>query len=395
MVDKSPEAYRKALVAELKKQDGLLDRTLEEAFLAVPRHLFLPKESLEVAYSDQAIPIKTDSDGSILSSSSQPSMMAIMLRQLRLREGDNVLEIGAGTGYNAAVMQTIIGETGNVTSVELDKLLADKASSNLQKARLGAVVNIVNADGAMGYSPRAAYDRIIATVAVWDIPTSWIKQLKQDGILVAPIWLESMQVSAAFVIQPDGSLYSRTNIPCGFIPLRGIASGPNITRRVSGSTLTLSSNEAAFIDGAALLSLLSDDAETTHLSTSLSFSEYWRGFVPYLTLNMPEGFFFATYSVGEQQKDFGLEGDGFALITRGSACFVRYQGKGEAHLFGGADALFTLQSVLDQWEQSNRPGADRIRIQLLPKDSVEPIVQPSNTKVYERPYNELRVWMEI
>ncbi len=395
MGDKSPEAYRTALVAELKKQDGLLDNTLEAAFLAVPRHVFLPEESLEVAYSDQAIPIKKDTDGSVLSSSSQPSMMAIMLRQLRLREGDNVLEIGAGTGYNAAVMQTIVGETGNITSVELDKLLADKASSNLQKARLGAVVNIVNADGAMGYAPRAAYDRIIATVAVWDVPTSWVKQLKQDGILVVPIWLESMQVSAAFVIQPDGSLYSRTNIPCGFVPLRGIASGPNITRRVSGSTLTLSSNEAEFIDGAALLSLLSDDAETTYLSASLSFSEYWRGFVPYLTLNMPEGFFFATYSVGEQQKDFGLEGDGFALITRGSACFVRYQGKGEANIFGGADALFTLQAVLDQWEQSSRPGADRIRIQLLPKDSAEPVAHPSNTKVYERPYNELRVWMEI
>ena len=116
--------------------------------------------------------------------------------------------------------------------------------------------------------------------------------------------------------------------------------------------------------------------------------------MPYLTLNMPEGFFFATYSVGEQQKDFGLEGDGFALITRGSACFMRYQGKGEAHIFGGADALMTLQATLNKWESVGRPGADRIRIQLLPKDASEPIVHPANTKVYERPYNELRVWME-
>lgn len=394
MGDNSPENYRKALVAELKMQDGLLDKTLEAAFLSVPRHVFLPDETLETAYSDQAIPIKKDTDGSVLSSSSQPSMMAIMLRQLRLREGDNVLEIGAGTGYNAAIMQTIVGDTGNVTSVELDKLLADKARSNLQKARLGAVVNIVNADGAMGYAPRAAYDRIIATVAVWDIPTSWVKQLKQDGILVAPIWLESMQVSAAFVIQPDGSLYSRTNIPCGFVPLRGIASGPNITRRVSGSTLVLASNEANFIDGAALSALLSDDAEMTYLGSPLTFSEYWRGFVPYLTLNMPDDYYFASYSVGENQKDFGLEGDGFALITRGSACFVRYQGKGEVHLFGAADSLMTLQAILDNWEQDKRPGADRIRIQLLPKDTDEPVAHPAHTKVYERLYNELRVWME-
>ncbi len=397
MEHNSPDVYRKALVTELKKQDGLLDSTLEAAFLAVPRHLFLPTETLEVAYSDQAIPIKRDSDGTVLSSSSQPSMMAIMLRQLRLRKNDNVLEIGAGTGYNAAVMQTIVGDRGNVTSVELDKLLAEKASLNLQKARLGAVVNVVSADGAMGYAPRAAYDRIIATVAVWDIPQAWIRQLKNDGVLVAPIWLESMQVSAAFVLQPDGTLYSRTNIPCGFIPLRGIAAGRSVIRRVSGSTLVLSTNEADQIDGAALYALLSDDAETTHLGSSLSSIDYWRGFVPYLTLNMPESYLFAMYNVGEKQKDFGLEEDGFAIITRGSACFVRYTGKGEVHVFGASDSLMVLQGVLDEWEQSGRPGADRIRIQLLPKNAGEELQlsHHAHAKSYQRQYNELRVWMEF
>lgn len=393
---KSPDEYRKAMVAGLKQQEGLLDATLEAAFLNVPRHIFLPDLPPDVAYTDQAIPIKRDTDGTILSSSSQPSMMAIMLRQLRLRPGDNVLEIGAGTGYNAAIMQTIVGETGNVTSVELDKLLAEKASMNLQKARLGAVINIVHADGAMGYAPRAAYDRIIATVAVWDVPHTWVKQLKQDGILVAPIWLESMQVSAAFVVQPDGTLYSRNNIPCGFIPLRGIASGPNVNRRVSGSTLTLSSNDAAKIDGAALLSLLSDDAEMSYLGSSLTSVEYWRGLVPYLTLHMPEGFLFAMYAVGEKQKDFGLEGEGFAIMTRGSACFVRYQGKGDVHIFGASDALLALQDVLSQWEQAGRPGAERVRIQLLPLDT-ELTTAPDgdHSKVYERQYNEVRVWMEL
>ncbi len=396
MSPNTPDEYRKALVAELKQQEGLLDSTLESAFLAVPRHLFLPDEPLDVAYSDQAIPIKRESDGTVLSSSSQPSMMAIMLRQLRLRKGDNVLEIGAGTGYNAAVMQTIVGERGNVTSVELDNLLAQRASTNLQKARLGSAINIVSADGAMGYAPRAAYDRIIATVAVWDIPPAWVKQLKHDGVMVAPIWLESMQVSAAFVLQPDGTLFSRNNIPCGFIPLRGIAAGPSVTRRVSGSTLVLSSNDANKLDGAALSALLLDDTEFSYLSASLTATEYWRGFVPYLTLNMPEGYLFAMYSVGEKQKDFGLEGEGFAIMTRGSAVFVRYSGKGDVNMFGAADAMFALQGVLDNWEKAGRPGADRIRIQLLPKEAVEPAATlTENAKVYERQYNQLRVWMEM
>ena len=396
MGDKTPKEYQKALVDELKKQDGLLDKALEAAFMAVPRHLFLPNETLETVYSDDAIPIKQDADGTVLSSSSQPSMMALMLRQLRLRKGDNVLEIGAGTGYNAALMQHIIGERGHVTSVELDPQLAKQGNINLQKVRLGAVVDIVNADGAQGYAPRASYDRIIATAAIWDVPTAWVKQLKPDGILVAPIWVESMQVSAAFVMQPDGTLYSRQNVPCGFIPLRGIAAGPNLMRRVSGSTLTLSSNDARQIDGAALNSLLSDDAENNSLSISLNINEFWRGFIPYLTLHLPEGCQFAMYSVGEGQKDYGLEDTGFALIARGSACFVGYKGKGFAQCFGSADTFMAMEGALQRWDKAGRPGADRLRLQLLPKEGSEAVVmERPSAKVYAREYNDLLVWLEV
>lgn len=390
----SADSYRKALVATLKQQEGLLDNALEEAFLAIPRHLFLPEVPLDVAYSDDAIPIKRDNDGSVLSSSSQPSMMALMLRQLRLREGDNVLEIGAGTGYNAAIMQQLVGEEGTVTSIELDNQLAQRAEKNLQSVRLGAVVKIVSADGALGYAPRASYDRIIATAALWDVPTAWEKQLKPDGILVAPIWLESMQVSAAFVVQPDGTLYSRTNIPCGFIPLRGMAAGPNSIRRVSGSTLVLSSNHVKRLDSAALHLLLSDDAETTTMDIALSFSEIWRGFLPYLTLNTPRDYVFALYSVGENQRDYGLEDSGFALITRGSACFVKYQGSGEVRLFGSADAFLALRDVLAEWERAKRPSADRLRVQLLPHNSGETTERP-NATIYTRQYHDVHVWMDI
>jgi protein-L-isoaspartate(D-aspartate) O-methyltransferase len=391
----SPEQYRRALVEELKKQEGLLDPALEAAFLAVPRHLFLSDEPLEKAYADDAIAIKRDPDGTVLSSSSQPSMMAIMLRQLRLRKGDNVLEIGTGSGYNAAVMQYMVGERGMVTSIELDNELAEKAVANLQRLRLGAIITVVNADGALGYAPRASYDRIIATVSLWDIPTAWTKQLKPGGILVAPIWLESMQVSGAFVIQPDGSLFSRQNIPCGFVPLRGIAAVPNFNRRVGSSPLLLSSNEAERIDVAAMHSLLSDIPEVTFLGEPLSVNEYWRGFVPYLTLNIPEGYIFALYSVGESQQAYGLEGSGFALMAPGSMCFVNYKGKGEVHCFGGSDSFMALDAALEGWEAASRPGSDRMRLQLLPKESYGPSTPQHNTRIYPRQYHDLQVWLEI
>jgi len=120
-------ALNNQMIDGLRARQNLLDRSSEAAFRAVPRHVFLPGEKLETIYADEAIAIKHDSDGSVLSSSSQPTMMAIMLRQLRLEKGDNVLEIGTGTGYNAAIMQHIVGETGYVTSIELDNQLADQA----------------------------------------------------------------------------------------------------------------------------------------------------------------------------------------------------------------------------------------------------------------------------
>ncbi|MBZ0287987.1 MAG: methyltransferase domain-containing protein [Anaerolineae bacterium] len=320
--------YAQNLVDTLKKKGDLMDATLEDAFLSVPRHLFLPDVPLEKVYEDEAIAIKRESDGSVLSSSSQPSMMALMLRQLKLRPGDNVLEIGTGTGYNAAIMQYLVGETGSVTTVELDKELAHQARIHLQHARIGNNVTVVDADGAMGYAPRASYDRIIATAGIWDIPPAWIKQLKDNGILVAPIWIEGGQVSAAFTLQPDGSLYSARNLPCGFITLRGIAAGPNLLRRVSSSGLLLSTSEANRLDGAAIHLLLSEDAETNRLTLSMTADDYWNGFAAYLAIRPPEGYLFAQYAVGENQQSYGLEGSGFAIITAGSACFVPYHGVG-------------------------------------------------------------------
>jgi protein-L-isoaspartate(D-aspartate) O-methyltransferase len=386
-------ALNNQMIDGLRARQNLLDRTSEAAFRAVPRHVFLPGQKMETIYTDEAIAIKRDSDGSVLSSSSQPTMMAIMLRQLRLEKGDNVLEIGTGTGYNAAIMQHIVGETGYVTSIELDNQLADQARQNLQRMNIGNNVNVVTTDGAQGYAPRASYDRIIATAATWDIPPAWIKQLKPDGVLVAPMWIEGMQVSAAFSLQDDGTLYSSRNIPCAFISMRGVASGPMVSRRVGRSTLMLSAHNVQNIDSAALHLLLSDDAEINRLTPALDSQEYWNGFVIYLALNVPSGYQFSLYNVAENQKTYGLEGSGFAITRRGTACFVPYNGEGLAYAFGGADAFMHLQKRLDEWEAAGRPGSDSLRLLVLPQDHPRATAQGSAT-VYQRQYHHLLVWLE-
>src|SRR5215207_5816459 len=196
MADKAaPAALNDALIDSLKRRGDLLDAHIEAAFRAVPRHFFLPNASLEDAYADDAIPVKRDDSGTVLSSCSQPAMIAGMLAQLRLNPGDNVLEIGTGTGYAAALMQHIVGKNGKVTTVELDQDLVRMATDNLQRVSLASKVNVVHADGSVGYAPRASYDRIIITASVWDIAPAWVTQLKANGLLVAPLWLDAIQVS--------------------------------------------------------------------------------------------------------------------------------------------------------------------------------------------------------
>jgi protein-L-isoaspartate(D-aspartate) O-methyltransferase len=112
----SPEALRAALVEKLRSKGGLRSPVIAEAFSTVPRHLFVPDVSVEAAYWDQWIVTKRIPGGEVVSSSSQPEIMATMLEQLDVRPGHRVLEIGAGTGYNAALLAHLVGPTGSVTS---------------------------------------------------------------------------------------------------------------------------------------------------------------------------------------------------------------------------------------------------------------------------------------
>ena len=111
---------RERLVAEVLQTSRIGDERIAAALRDVPRHLFLPHLPPQDAYLDDAIVTKRDAEGQPISSSSQPAIMAIMLDQLTLAPGQRVLEIGAGTGYNAALMRHLVGPSGTVVSVDID-----------------------------------------------------------------------------------------------------------------------------------------------------------------------------------------------------------------------------------------------------------------------------------
>src|SRR5205807_917301 len=143
--DAHREKLHQAFVDQLKSKGVLAAQGIEAAFRAVPRHLFLPDIEPEKVYCDDAIVTKC-ADGMVVSSSSQPSLMAIMLEQLQLEPGHRVLEIGAGTGYNAALMAHIVGKRGQIITVDIDEDIVENARAHLQAAGYEQV-QVICADG--------------------------------------------------------------------------------------------------------------------------------------------------------------------------------------------------------------------------------------------------------
>ena len=179
---------RTRLMERLRTQPGLLrDEHVTHALARVPRHRFLPGVPLEDAYADIAVPTHF-TDGVAISSASQPTIVALMLQQLRPFAGMRVLEIGAGTGYNAALLAELAGPEGQVTTVDIDAEVAAEARAHLDNAGYRAVT-VITADGAGGAPARAPFDRIELTVGASDVSPAWSAQLIEDGVLVLPLWV--------------------------------------------------------------------------------------------------------------------------------------------------------------------------------------------------------------
>ena len=161
---------------------------IAKAFGEIPREEFL-HESIADAYSDRAL--LSYKSGDFYSTSSQPSLMAEFMRTVSLGEGMKVLEIGGGTGYNAAVMSKIVGESGLVVSIEYDRVVCELAKENMKKLSIHNV-RFVSGDGYRGYPDLAPYDVIFSAVGVDEIPIFWIEQLSNGGRIIAPMNLKSI-----------------------------------------------------------------------------------------------------------------------------------------------------------------------------------------------------------
>ena len=208
-------------IAALHERLGLaLGAEVRRALLTVPRHLFAEDDAdLEAAYKDQnAIVTKRNDRGIALSSLSAPWLQALMIRQAAVQPGMRVLEIGSG-GYNAALLREVVGDNGNVVTVDIDPEVTDRATRCLTAAGYRDV-EVINADAEYPFTPARTFDAIIVTVGAWDIPPAWSSQLAPEGRLVVPLRTHGLTRSWALEHR-SGALVSVDQLMCGFVPMQG------------------------------------------------------------------------------------------------------------------------------------------------------------------------------
>jgi len=209
------EREREELIERLVRWGYLTKSEIIKAFRKVPRHEFVTTNLRDYAYADQPLPI---GHGQTISA---PSMIAIMLNSLELEPGQKVLEIGAGSGYNAALIAEIVGPKGRVFTIERIAELAEFGRANLQKTGYERV-QVVVSDGTCGYRKEAPWDRILVTACAPEIPRPLVEQLKVGGKLAAPVGQNYMYQTWVVVNKSEKGVSSpQVHGGCSFVPLVG------------------------------------------------------------------------------------------------------------------------------------------------------------------------------
>ncbi|MFE2185688.1 methyltransferase domain-containing protein [Streptomyces sp. NPDC059455] len=343
----SADELRQHMADHLVRTGSIRSKPWRTAFLSVPRHAFVPDFTLRAqgslhrysqgdpawlaaAYQDVSLLTQFDQDGTATSSSTQPSLMAQMLEALDVRDGDTVLEIGAGTGYNAALLSHRLGPD-HVVTVDVDPELVAAARTRLRSA--GYEPTLVAGDGMAGYPERAPYDRLLATCGVGRIPTPWRDQLRPGGVIVANIGCGIVRL----VVQDDHSAGGRF--------LHGLATFMNArpTPDAMGTTA-----------GKLAQPLLTCSGQTREITLPAVLDASGPQFLA--SLLHPQVNDFALGNGGQEIRClFDPESSSWARITMtGTGIMTARLDHG-----GPRDLWAEREPLLTQWRDAGRPGHER------------------------------------
>jgi protein-L-isoaspartate(D-aspartate) O-methyltransferase len=236
----TPAKYQRQLLDQTQQTYHLTpisDRTIQ-AFMATPRHLFVHRyreraskewcevnpttlnQHLATLYADHPLTLFGDDDDNIPSTISQPSFVLRMLDLLQLQSGHTVLELGTGSGWNAALIGYLVGMTGQVYSVEIIPEVAQRAADTLEQLGIRNV-RVITGDGGDGYMAGGPYDRITFTAGTYDLPRQFYEQIKTGGLLLAVIKNEGGGDNLFLLEKRDDHFESTHSMPCGFVQMSG------------------------------------------------------------------------------------------------------------------------------------------------------------------------------
>lgn len=209
------EKERKVLVEKLEDYGYIKTEKVRNAMLKVPREEFIPPENRQHAYKDQPLPI---GEGQTISA---PHMVAMICETLELQEGMKILEIGAGFGYNAAVVAELIGPEGHLFTTERIESLAQMAEENLKRTGYDNVT-VLHIDGTKGFKEEAPFDRIYATASAPKVPEPLKDQLKIGGRLLTPIGPQAYLQELVCIIRKDQHKFRSHKLGgVAFVPMIG------------------------------------------------------------------------------------------------------------------------------------------------------------------------------
>jgi len=236
----SIETYQQQLLDQAQRiyyETPLSDAT-QQAYYATPRHLFVPRyrvwgsqnwhtvrgdnlaEHIATLYADRPLILFGDDDDNVPSTISQPSFVLRMLDMLQIEPGQTIFELGAGSGWNAALMGRLVGSEGHIYSLEIIPEVARRATQIIESLGIENV-SIINADGGAGYLPGAPYDRAIFTAGAYDLPQHFYDQLKDGGLLLIVIKSVGGGDHLFLLRKQADHFESLAALSCGFVQLTG------------------------------------------------------------------------------------------------------------------------------------------------------------------------------
>jgi protein-L-isoaspartate(D-aspartate) O-methyltransferase len=352
------------LAHTLRERGALTDQQVYRAFATVQRHRCITRfhyfgrvvevpqdtvpsrEVLDIVYdTDPLLTIRPDS-GRPASSSSAPTLMARMLEALELAPGMRVLEIGAGTGYNAALITTITG--AEVVTVEAGEVAAAQATESIRRLDLLDRVSVHHRDGYLGALAREGrFDRIIVTCGISGIPPHWLDQLTQDGRILAPI--QHGGVHPTMLIRPDGSV-----VPClwsDFMTAAGPLRPDGLLHHEPGKDVTGPANRR--LDFGAPLD--TDAYQDAWFSLAALDARITRAYL----------------DTQDFDPDLGL----CALLADATrAAWLRKDG---SILHTDAEIADVLQGLSSAWNDAEPPRLHSWRAELRPSKALQPLLIPA------------------